>query len=347
LLSYGFELPEDFDYKAYNSFLSKYTPVLSRRKKKWEALRTKSGRIPSTGRKIKRFIRKGIPRDFRAEVWMSVSGAEWKMIDKPDYYEEMLKKPNDPDVLQRIELDILRTFPENSHFQEGGNGQLTVHLKNVLAAYANHQTNIGYCQGINFIAGMLLLVTGSEVQSFWLLDSLLGNKVPSTYYTAGMTGLEVDHFVLQTLLQSVPWNGLLLLSVRCCYCACRKRTPRFLERLKQLNIDIQVMTSRWFICLFVDALPVETLFRVWDCLFLEGDKILFRVAVTLIMQYEETLLSQSSFIQFMKAFKDIAKGYNVVDCHRFIKDVFTIPGSFPHRQIAQARAAGRSQAANR
>jgi hypothetical protein len=236
---------------------------------------------------------------------MSVSGAEWKMIDKPDYYEEMLKKPNDPDVLQRIELDILRTFPENSHFQEGGNGQLTVHLKNVLAAYANHQTNIGYCQGINFIAGMLLLVTGSEVQSFWLLDSLLGNKVPSTYYTAGMTGLEVDHFVLQTLLQSVPWNGLLLLSVRCCYCACRKRTPRFLERLKQLNIDIQVMTSRWFICLFVDALPVETLFRVWDCLFLEGDKILFRVAVTLIMQYEETLLSQSSFIQFMKAFKNI------------------------------------------
>jgi hypothetical protein len=170
---------------------------------------------------------------------------------------------------------------------------------------------------------MLLLVTGSEVQSFWLLDSLLGNKVPSSmpimlclckqyraltlfhlaYYTAGMTGLEVDHFVLQTLLQSVPWNGLLLLSVRCCYCACRKRTPRFLERLKQLNIDIQVMTSRWFICLFVDALPVETLFRVWDCLFLEGDKILFRVAVTLIMQYEETLLSQSSFIQFMKAFK--------------------------------------------
>ena len=127
---------------------------------------------------------------------------------------------------------------------------------------------------------MLLLVTESEVQSFWLLDSLIGDKVPSSmpvclstvyraliiyhlgYYTAGMTGLEVDHFVLQTLLQSV--DAILVrsrfVSVTCC-CACRKRTPRLIERLKQLKIDIQVLTSRWFICLFVDALPVEV--RGW------------------------------------------------------------------------------------
>ena len=53
---------------------------------------------------VKRYIRKGIPRDFRAEVWLSVSGAKRKMVNKPKHYEEMLKKANDPDVLQRIEL---------------------------------------------------------------------------------------------------------------------------------------------------------------------------------------------------------------------------------------------------
>ncbi|XP_062522123.1 growth hormone-regulated TBC protein 1-like [Corticium candelabrum] len=320
---YGFKRSESFDYTTYNRFIRDYIPVMMRRKRKWEVLLTKSRGVPEAGSKIKRFIRKGVPLEFRAQVWLSVSGAEGEINNKPNYYAEMLRAENDPDVLQRIELDVLRTFPENVHFQEEAEDTQVTPLRNVLAAYANHNPTVGYCQGMNFVTGILLLVTKNEEQSFWLLDSLIGHRVPSSYYSTGMEGLQTDHFVLHSLLL--------------------KRTPRLVGHLQQHQIDLQVVTSRWFICLFVDVLPIETLLRVWDCLFLEGEKILFRVAVTLAVNHQHDILSQPSFINTINAFKNIAKGYDVLNCHHFINEIFTIPGSFPQRRITEARAAYQSK----
>ena len=43
----------------------------------------------------------------------------------------------------------------------------------------------------------------------------------------------------------------------------------------------QEVTRSWFSSLFCTALPAETAVRIWDVLFLEGPKILFRVALAL------------------------------------------------------------------
>ena len=48
---------------------------------------------------------------------------------------------------------------------------------------------------------------------------------------------------------------------------------------------LPIVTTQWFIALFVFWLPTETLLRLWDCFFYEGlrnkNKIFFRVALTL------------------------------------------------------------------
>ena len=44
---------------------------------------------------------------------------------------------------------------------------------------------------------------------------------------------------------------------------------------------LQEVTRSWFSSLFCTALPAETAVRIWDVLFLEGPKILFRVALAL------------------------------------------------------------------
>jgi len=36
--SYGFERPSDFDYKAYDEFMSRYVHVLARRAGRWTTL---------------------------------------------------------------------------------------------------------------------------------------------------------------------------------------------------------------------------------------------------------------------------------------------------------------------
>ena len=52
--------------------------------------------------------------------------------------------------------DLPRTYPTHPHFREpNGPGQQS--LFNILKSYSIHDPEIGYCQGIAFIVGPLLL----------------------------------------------------------------------------------------------------------------------------------------------------------------------------------------------
>jgi hypothetical protein len=55
-------------------------------------------------------------------------------------------------------------------------------------------------QGLNYIAGLLLLVTKSEDTSFWLLKGLVERIVPN-YYTRTMDGVITDIDVLDELIR--------------------------------------------------------------------------------------------------------------------------------------------------
>ena len=55
-----------------------------------------------------------------------------------------------------IKKDIFRTFPAHDYFKEvGGVGQDT--LLNISKAYAVYDSDVGYYQGLTFIAASLLL----------------------------------------------------------------------------------------------------------------------------------------------------------------------------------------------
>lgn len=39
------------------------------------------------------------------------------------------------------------------------------------------------------------------------------------------------------------------------------------------GLPYAVIASKWFICIFAEVLPVETVLRIWDCVFAEGYKV--------------------------------------------------------------------------
>ncbi|XP_032736895.1 growth hormone-regulated TBC protein 1 isoform X1 [Lontra canadensis] len=318
---YGFERPEDFDYAAYEEFASAYLVVLTRRAIKWSKLLKGRGRVQRSGT-VKRYIRKGIPLEHRAHVWMGVSGAQAQMDQNPGYYQRLLQGEHNDRLEEAIRTDLNRTFPDNVKFQKSADPCLQKTLYNVLLAYGRHNQGVGYCQGMNFVAGYLILVTKSEEESFWLLDALVGRILPD-YYSPAMLGLKTDQEVLGELV--------------------RTKLPAVAALMDGHGVLWPLVVSRWFICLFVDILPVETVLRIWDCLFNEGSKIIFRVALTLLKQHQAFILEGTSVVDICERFKAITRGSFVTECHTFMQKVFSEPGSLSTATIRRLRASCRAR----
>eukprot|EP00794_Sanderia_malayensis_P011103 gene11101-12272_t len=308
---YGFERPSDFDYESYEAFMSDYMAVLARRAAKWDNLMKKHNLHHS--RKVKRYVRKGVPSQSRGEVWLLVSNAQQRLDEFPEKYNELHSGVLNGQIVDIIERDIQRTYPENMHFQNHSN--LLGVLRNILIAFAHYKTDIGYCQGLNYIAGMLLLISKEEEQVFWLLVEIV-ERVPD-FYSTEMMGVRVECRVLMELLSL--------------------RHPDLYGHFMEHGIDLNLTTSKWFICLFVDVLPVETALRILDCLFYEGSKVLLRVALTLIVLNKEKFLASKDFNSICVAFKEITKDSKALDCHKFMQDCFRIPGYFPMSKIKELR----------
>jgi hypothetical protein len=58
----------------------------------------------------------------------------------------------------------------------------------------------------------------------------------------------------------------------------RKNIPRMYQNLKEKDIQLSVACLPWFLTLYINSMPLPFAFRILDCFFLEGPKILFQIA---------------------------------------------------------------------
>ncbi|XP_031489388.1 uncharacterized protein LOC116256970 isoform X8 [Nymphaea colorata] len=220
---------------------------------------------------LKRLIRKGIPPVLRPKVWLSLSGAAKKRSMAPEtYYADLIKAVTDkvtPATLQ-IDHDLPRTFPSHP-WLDTPEGHAS--LRRVLVGYSFRDSDVGYCQGLNYVAALLLLVMKTEEDAFWMLATLLENVLVNDCYTDNLSGCHVEQRVFKDLLS--------------------KKCPRIATHLEAMGFDVSLVATEWFLCLFSKSLPSETTMRVWDVLFNEGVNVLFRVALAIFKMKEEELLS--------------------------------------------------------
>eukprot|EP00958_Prasinococcus_capsulatus_P029269 scaffold7384_cov396-Prasinococcus_capsulatus_cf.AAC.4 len=69
-------------------------------------------------------------------------------------------------IATQVEKDVYRTLPEHPALSD----ERREVLKQLLLTYAKHNPSVGYCQGINFVAGLLLLFLDEE-DAFWALGT--------------------------------------------------------------------------------------------------------------------------------------------------------------------------------
>lgn len=107
---------------------------------------------------------KGIPQSIRGRAWTYLSGANDVKAkaggkDFATYY-----KPDRPDIIEVIERDIDRTYPEHIMFREVGNtGQKELAM--LLKSYSFYNPEVGYCQGMGMVAGMIMMQAPTDVSS--------------------------------------------------------------------------------------------------------------------------------------------------------------------------------------
>lgn len=159
-----------------------------------------------------------------------------------------------------------RTFP--GHPALDGEGRNS--LRHLLLAYARHNPAVGYCQGMNFFAGLLLLLMPEE-NAFWTLVGIIDDYFDG-YYSEDMIESQVDQLVFEELM--------------------RERFPKLVNHLDYLGIQVPWISGPWFLSIFVNILPWETVLRVWDVLLFEGNRVmLFRTALALMDLYGPALVT--------------------------------------------------------
>lgn len=252
--------------------------------RQYQAFAPRRRRLPQFGHwsntekhQLKLLYRNGVPHKKRAEVWWQVLGCEARRQQLPDAYEKYSAEALDPKVVGEIQRDLARTLPTHRMFKtEAGREK----LRSVLHAFACHYPRVRYCQGVNFIAALLLIVFDKAERAFWALACALEMLDIEGYYVEGMMLLRADMCALDSLLP-------------------RKIALHF----QQQNTDLMHICSGWFITWFATTLPVLTVMRVWDALFFEGYKVLFRVALGIFKLSEPKILRCHNFEEVMKEAK--------------------------------------------
>ncbi|KAI4258775.1 MAG: hypothetical protein LQ352_001084 [Teloschistes flavicans] len=281
--------------EQYDTWNRLYAPDQIRRSQKWFTYMREQGcashfptQFPDRSPKTLRYVRKGIPPAWRGASWFYYSGGARLQGENPNTYSSLMSRLETSELssndVESIERDLHRTFPDNIHFkpdhpaQRGCETTLLSSLRRVLQAFAVYRPQIGYCQSLNFLAGLLLLFLPEE-KTFWMLHIITTDHLPGTHELS-LEGANVDLWVLMfALKESSPsiWakvgvGGEDVGSIQA------TRLP-----------PISLCTTSWFMSMFIGTLPIESVLRVWDVIFYEGSKMLFRIALAIFKMGEQRI----------------------------------------------------------
>ncbi|XP_066037567.1 TBC1 domain family member 2A isoform X2 [Chamaea fasciata] len=218
---------------------------------------------------LKSLIRSGIPVEHRQRVWRWMVSRHCCPV--PGHYQQLLEQSwsTEHPACRQVELDLPRTLTSNKHFSSP-TSQLIPKLRRVLLAFSWHNPAIGYCQGLNRLAAVALLVLEDEESAFWCLVYIVENLMPADYYSDTLITSQVDQRVFKDFLS--------------------EKLPRLMAHFEQYQIDVSLITFNWFLVAFVDSLVSDILLRVWDAFLYEGTKVIFRYALAIFKYNEEEIL---------------------------------------------------------
>ena len=161
-----------------------------------------------------------------------------------------------------IKWDLPRTFPTLKFFHDGGSMQAD--LERILCAYTLYRPDVGYVQGMSFVAALLLLYL-DDSGAFQCLANLLSRKGNSDFFSLQQRNILAyvhcfDHFFELSL-------------------------PLLFSHMRSQGLSSEMFLMDWHLTLFAKALPLDVAARVWDCYLAGGELFFLRCALGILRLY--------------------------------------------------------------
>ncbi|KAJ7243407.1 RabGAP/TBC [Mycena haematopus] len=225
------------------------------RELKWVSL---MGAVPPAqakkNKKVKKLLMEGsVPSSVRFLVWSHLTDGKGKAI--PGVYAQLGKRAR-VSASGVIEQDVQRCSADHPHMQSTHTSLIAV-----LQAYLTMVPDVEYSRGLTLIAGHLLVLSPEE-DAFWIFVSIMDSYL-RPYFSTNTTQIEVDAALFSRALEA---NDAQVSK----------------KILTEMSVDPIDLCRPWFSTLFVDALPLDYLNRVWDLFLFEGVPFLFRVGLALL-----------------------------------------------------------------
>ncbi|XP_053572833.1 TBC1 domain family member 30 [Bombina bombina] len=278
----------------------------------------------------------GIPKEWRKRVWLTLAdhylhsiSIDWDKTMRFTFNDR--SNPDDDSMGIQIVKDLHRTGCSSYCGQEGEQDRVV--LKRVLLAYARWNKSVGYCQGFNILAALILeVMEGNEGDALKIMIYLIDKVLPDSYFVNNLRALSVDMAVFRDLL--------------------RMKLPELSQHLdilqKTANKEsgggyepplTNVFTMQWFLTLFATCLPNNTVLKIWDSVFFEGSEIILRVALAIWSKLGEQIeccQNADDFYSTMGRLTQEMLEDDLIDSNELMQTVYSM-AQFPFPQLAELR----------
>ncbi|XP_073694201.1 TBC1 domain family member 30 isoform X2 [Garra rufa] len=278
----------------------------------------------------------GIPKEWRKRVWLTLAdqylhsiSIDWEKTMRFAFNDR--SNPDDDTLGIQIVKDLHRTGCSSYCGQEAEQDRVV--LKRVLLAYARWNKTVGYCQGFNVLAALILEVTeGNEGDALKVMIYLIDKVLPDSYFANNLRALSVDMAVFRDLL--------------------RLKLPELSQHLHHLQKVANregggsyeppltnVFTMQWFLTMFATCLPHHTVLKIWDSVFFEGSEMLLRVALAIWAKLGERIeecQTADEFYSTMGCLTQEMLEHSLIDSNELMQTVYSM-APFPFPQLAELR----------
>ncbi|KAL6072618.1 Growth hormone-regulated TBC protein 1, variant 2 [Balamuthia mandrillaris] len=217
----------------------------------------------------------GIEPSYRPQFWCHELLCTEQATKNPDLYQSLLLLPISDRNKKCIEIDLPRTYKKL-------NPERQKVLFRVLKAIAVFHPPIGYCQGMNFVTGMILLAGLREEEAFWAFTSLNKRYAIGDLFLKGLPGLTKPLADLEKALS--------------------EHLPQLSKHFELEDLPPRMIGTKWFLALFGTCLPSTLALLVWDCLLFCGWDAVLAAALAILHTFHGSLSLFSPVILTISAF---------------------------------------------